>query len=89
MRARYLEVTFRNGKPLAAYLHLPRATGSKSFRTEGAAPGLRIDFSESGAPMGLEITAPGKVTVAQINAVLTKLGLGAIDPAELAPLEAA
>lgn len=39
MKDRYLEVTFRKGKPLAAYLYLPRATGVKSARTEEAAPG--------------------------------------------------
>jgi len=33
-------------------------------------PGLLIDLSESGEPIGLEITAPGTVTLDDINAAL-------------------
>jgi hypothetical protein len=29
MKQRYLEVTFRKGKPFAAYLYLPRPAGSE------------------------------------------------------------
>jgi hypothetical protein len=32
MKERYLEITFRKGKPLAAYLYLPRRVGVKSAR---------------------------------------------------------
>ncbi len=89
MKERYLEVTFKNGKPIAGYLYLPRAREVKSARTEEAVPGLLIDLSESGEPIGLEITAPGKVTLDDINAALTKLGLDPIAAEELAPLVAA
>ena len=89
MKDRYLEVTFRKGKPLAAYLYLPRSVGTKSARTEQALPGVLVDFSLSGEPIGLEIVTPTSVTVSQINVVLTKLGLAAISPEELAPLQAA
>ena len=89
MKDRYLEVTFRKGKPLAAYLYLPRSVGEKSARTEEALPGVLVDFAASGAPIGLEILAPASVTVSQINVVLSTLGLAAISPEELAPLQAA
>jgi uncharacterized protein YuzE len=89
MKDRYLEVTFRKGKPLAAYLYLPRSVGTKSIRTEEALPGVLVDFSASGEPIGLEITSPASVTVSQINGVLNTLGLAAISPEELAPLQAA
>jgi hypothetical protein len=89
MRERYLEVTFRQGRPLAAYLYLPRATGVKSSRTTEGAAGVLVDFAASGTPIGLEITAPTQVTVAQINAVLPQLGLTPMAPEELAPLTAA
>jgi len=39
MRARYLEVTFRKGKPFAAYFYLSRNLGEKSVRTEKAGGG--------------------------------------------------
>ena len=75
MKERYLEVTFRRGVPLAGYLYLPRGNGVKSARTEEAVPGLLIDFSEDGEPIGLEVTAPSKITVEDINSALAKLGL--------------
>lgn len=89
MRQRYLEVTFRKGKPLAAYLYLPRASGEKSARTVVAAEGVLVDYSPSGAPIGLEITAPRQVTLEEINRVLEHLAQPAIGPEEIAPLKAA
>ncbi|MFO1434811.1 MAG: DUF2283 domain-containing protein [Candidatus Competibacteraceae bacterium] len=89
MKAMYLEVTFRHGRPIAAYLYLPQETGEKSARTLKVEPGLIIDFGSSGNPIGIEITAPTKITVADLNAVLSKLGLSSLQESELAPLRAA
>ena len=88
MKHRYLEVTFRKGKPLAAYLYLPRPAGTRAARTAAAGHGLRIDFDAQGAPIGVEITAPGLVTIAQLNAVLAPLGVARLEPEEWAPLAA-
>lgn len=88
MKERYLEVTFRKGKPLAAYLYLPREGGVKSVRTEIVTPGLLVDYAANGEPIGLEITAPGRVSVEQINAALERLGLPEATPEEFAPLHA-
>jgi uncharacterized protein YuzE len=89
MATRYLEVTFRNGKPLAAYLYLPRPAGSKAVRTVAASPGVLVDYSSEGTPIGIEITAPSAVEVQQINQVLRSLGLEDARPDEFAPLKAA
>ncbi len=89
MKERYLEVTFRKGKPLAAYVYLPRHGAMKSAKTVEAAPGILVDYAGSGEPIGLEITAPVHVTVEQINAVLVPLGFARMTPEELAPLCAA
>ncbi len=89
MNEPYLEITFRHGRPLAAYLYLPREGNEKSARTEQAAPGLLIDFAAGGRPIGLEITAPGKVSAATINLVLANLGVSTLSDADLAPLRAA
>lgn len=89
MKDRYLEVTFRKGKLLAAYLYLPRQPGEKSARTENAGAGLLIDYSASGKAIGIEITSPLTVTPAALNAILEKIGLELITPEELAPLRAA
>ena len=58
MKDRYLEVTFRAGKVVAAYLYLPRRPGEKSWRTEKCGAGLLIDYGKDGRPIGIEITAP-------------------------------
>jgi len=89
MRERYLEVTFRKGKPLAAYLYLPRKPGTKSVRSEKAGKGIVVDYGESGDVIGLEITAPGVTTADEINTVLEKLGHPRIASEELSPLAAA
>jgi hypothetical protein len=87
MNETYLEVTFRHGRPIAAYYYLPRKRGQKSYRTKRI--GLVIDLSRDGQPIGIEITAPSKVSVAALNRVLTKLGLSRVTRDELAPLLAA
>ncbi|MGO9834691.1 MAG: DUF2283 domain-containing protein [Polyangiaceae bacterium] len=88
MKHRYLEITFRKGKPLAAYLYLPRPAGAKAARTSDAGHGMRLDFDADGTPIGVEITAPTMVTVARLNAVLAPLGVAPIEPEEWAPLAA-
>ncbi|MGH7439257.1 MAG: hypothetical protein ACRENE_26525 [Polyangiaceae bacterium] len=88
MKHRYLEVTFRKGKPLAAYLYLPRPAGAKAARTTDAGHGLRVDFDAQGTPIGVEITAPAIVSVAQLNELLLPLGVARLEPEEWSPLAA-
>ena len=45
MKESYLEVTFRHGRPMAAYYHLPREAGQRSVRTRRVEPGLVIDYA--------------------------------------------
>ena len=89
MKTSYLEATFRHGRPLAAYLYLPRRSGDRSYRSERVEPGLVIDFNRGGKPIGIEITAPAKLSVAALNRVLRRLGLPTMNRADLAPLRAA
>jgi len=88
MKQRYLEVTFRKGKPFAAYLYLPRARDAQVARTVDEGNGVHVDLDGNGTPMGIEITAPGVVTVAELNAILVKHGLSALEDKEWAPLAA-
>jgi len=89
MKEPYLEVTFRHGRPLAAYLYLPRRPGERSYRSSRVEPGMVIDFNRKGNPIGIEITAPSKISVASLNRVLRGLGLPAVRKSDLAPLLAA
>ena len=86
MTESYLEVTFRHGRPIAAYYYLPRRPGQKSYRTQKAEAGLLVDYSHSGRPIGIEITAPSKISLAAVNRVLRNLGLPPIKRTELAPV---
>ena len=89
MRERYLEVTFRHGQPIAAYLYLPRRPSDKSYKTTRCERGLLVDFNRRGTPIGIEITAPSQVSVSALNRVLRGLGLPGVSKADLAPLSAA
>lgn len=89
MREPYLEVTFPHGRPIAAYYYLPRRSGQKSARTRRVGPGLVIDFTADGHAIGTEITAPAKISLMALNAVLRDLGRAPAREADLAPVLAA
>jgi hypothetical protein len=89
MRHSYLEVTFRKGRPLAAYYYLPRRDGDRSVRTERVSGGLVVDFAPDGRPIGIEITAPSRLVLDELNQVLTKVGQSPVAREDLAPLTAA
>ncbi|MGE3840516.1 MAG: DUF2283 domain-containing protein [Vicinamibacterales bacterium] len=89
MKDAYLEVTFRGGKALAAYYYLPRRPGDRSTRTRRVEPGLVVDFTRGGRPIGIEITAPAKLSVAALNRVLRDLGQPPVRRHDLAPVLAA
>lgn len=86
--SRYLEITYRRGRPVAGYLYLDRREGDKAARTERRAAGLVVDFAEDGRVMGIEITAPTQTTTAQINELLTELHAAPATADDLHPLTA-
>lgn len=87
MKHSYLEVTYRKGKPLAAYLYLPRRTGDASARTEKREGGIVVDYAPDGRPIGIEITSPSRVSLTAINEIVSKVDEPA-ERMELAPLGA-
>jgi uncharacterized protein YuzE len=89
MKELYLEVTFRHGQAMAAYLYLPRQPEEKSVRTQRVEPGLVIDFGASGTPIGIEITSPSRISLQALNQVLRDLGVPTVTQTDLAPLLAA
>jgi hypothetical protein len=74
---------------MAAYYYLPRRPTDKSSRTQRIEPGLVIDFTRAGKPIGIEILAPDKLTLTAFNQVLRDLGFAPLKAADLAPLKAA
>ena len=89
MNQRYLEVTFRKGRFIAAYLYLPRRPDDRSVRTERREQGLIVDYAPDGRPIGIEITSPKSVTLAKLNEVLTAIHQAPATREEVAPVLAA
>ncbi len=84
-----LQVTYRKGRPFAAYIYLSRRPGDKSVRTEEVTPDLLVDYAADGRPLGIEIVTPEAVPTEEILKVFDELGLGRPAEDELAPLRAA
>jgi hypothetical protein len=86
MKDRYLEVTYRRGKPLAAYLYLPRQTGDTIARVVSFGPFYKVDYTAEAVPIGVEVLAPGQITLETLNEVLAKIGQPSVTLTEVAPL---
>jgi hypothetical protein len=90
MTERSLQVTYRKGRPFAAYLHLSHATGEKSVRTVATPDGLLVvDYNGTGQAVGVEITAPQAVSLERINELLASLGQPPLADHEFKPVMAA
>jgi len=84
----YLEITYRDGKPFAAYLYLARQPGDRSARTERRGAFL-IDFNREGRAIGIEFVTMGRINVEAVNRLLADLNQAALPASDLAPLTAA
>jgi uncharacterized protein YuzE len=89
MHDRYLEITYRKGNRLAAYLYLSRNVGIKCAKSQKLEDGLIVDFDQHGHAIGIEITSPKSITINQINNALESLALTPLNKNELLPLKAA
>jgi hypothetical protein len=90
MTERSLQVTYRKGRPFAAYLHLSHQTGEKSARTVPSPDGLLVvDYDASGRPIGVEITAPTAVSLERLNHALAALGESPVSEQDYLPVRAA
>jgi hypothetical protein len=86
MHDRYLEITYRKGKPVAAYLYLPRREKDKSERVIQEGHGIMVDIAEGDRPIGIEILSPHDVSPTILNEILAKYSLPPLERGELAPL---
>ncbi|MDP2361502.1 MAG: DUF2283 domain-containing protein [bacterium] len=89
MKDMYLEVTYRHGKVLAAYLYLPRRTQDRCDHSVEREAGIVVDFHKDGRPIGLELTDPARVSAEIINRILKDFHLDVVTREDLAPLLAA
>jgi uncharacterized protein YuzE len=90
MTERSLQITYRKGRPLAAYLYLAHPTGERSAKTEASPDGLIVvDYGADGRPIGIEITAPEAVTLERLNGLLRELSQPPLPETEFRPLTTA
>ena len=90
MTERSLQVTYRKGRPFAAYLHLSHPTGEKSVKTKPSPDGLLVvDYGVTGLPVGIEITAPLAVPLERLNQLLADLGQAPLAEQDYKPVRAA
>jgi uncharacterized protein YuzE len=80
-----MEVTYRKGKPFAAYLYLDRRAGDKAARTERHGDML-VDITADGRTIGVEFTRGGLADLSKLNDVLRQLHHPILDAADVAPL---
>src|SRR5207245_4676922 len=64
MRGRYLEVTFRKGRAIAAYLYLPRRGAERAARVSKATPGLLTCMTNSSRLTTIRVLAFGVLVLA-------------------------
>jgi len=89
MNQPYLEITYRHGKPLAAYLYFARREGDRAANSEPAGDPFVIDRAGDGRPLGVEIVDPASVSAETLNQLLLSLNQSPLPEADLAPLKAA
>ena len=90
MTERSLQITYRKGRPFAAYLYLSHETGEKSARTAASSDGLLVVYyAASGHALGVEITAPQAVPLERVNALLVELGQMPLTEQDYRPVLAA
>ena len=76
MKTVSLQITYRKGKPFAAYIYLSHQHSEKSIRTEAITEEILIDYAQDGTPLGIEVVSPGMVSIDEIRCVFDRLGLG-------------
>jgi uncharacterized protein YuzE len=85
MNTPYLEISFRHGRPFAAYIHC--RTPTPAATTKALGHGLVLDCATDGGVIGIEITDPRHVDATQVCRILGQHGID-ISVADLAPLAA-
>lgn len=73
-----VEIVFRKGKPVAAFLHLREGEKGRSGRTIPIRPPMTAHYDDAGLPIGLEVPLPTAVPLLLINEALRELGAEAL-----------
>ena len=83
-----LQVTYRRGRAIAAYISLG-ARVRKCHSTQEASPGIIVDYGRDGRAIGVELASPATASLAAVNRVLRAVGVPALRRSDFAPLRVA
>jgi hypothetical protein len=81
----YLEITFRGGKALAAYLYLDRRAGDTVAESQPHGV-VVLDFSADRRVIGVEILSPTATSMREVLGVLNSHAVKGVSAEELTPL---
>lgn len=84
----YLGVTYRKGKPFAAYLYLDRRPGDSAARSQRREEFV-VDYAADGRPIGVELIRLSQINLPIWNEVLSAAHATLLASDDLAPLSAA
>lgn len=84
-----LKVTYRRGKPIAAYVYLPRRAGDRVASTERIEEAILVDRTGDGRAIGVEIVEPSQCGPDRLLDILRSLGQTDVARDDLQPLAAA
>ena len=82
----YLKVTYRHGRPFAAYLYLSRLPGDRVGRSSEEDQGLVVDYAPDGRLIGIEVLDPSRASAGRIHTLLQRLHVDALLPSDLEPI---
>ncbi len=85
MRNSSLQVTYRRGKFMAAYLYLAPKRGQRAAHTSETSNGIIIDSAEDGSILGIEFLSESLIDPRKVNEALAELGAAPIDAEDLQP----
>ena len=82
-----IEIVFRKGIPVAAFLDFSEEGSGRSKRQIAIRPPMVAHYDEKGSPSGLDIPLPLTASLRAINEALNELGQSPIQESDLAPLK--
>ena len=82
-----IEIIFRKGKPVAAFLHFSQnEEGKRGGQVVSISKNVTLHVDDRSTPLGIEIAVPSNISARELNEVLRELGQDAVTEADLHPL---
>lgn len=83
-----IDIIFKKGRPVAAFLKLRSDVGGRSHRTVPLRPTITAHYDAAGLPVGLELALPWDGSLTELNDALREVGGGAVEASDLVALRA-